>query len=279
MQKTELNIEGSKGKPILVDITYNNDGNLKPIILFCHGFKGFKDWGHFNLIAKEFAENNFVFVKFSFSHNGTTAEHPIDFVDLDTFGKNNFSLELEDTERILDFIVKNAPAFEGNPNHITLIGHSRGGGISILKAANDCRIHKLVTWASIKDINDFFKNSAIDIWKSRGIEYTYNARTKQNMPLFYQLYEDYSKNKEQLNILKAAKAISIPWLIIHGTSDSSVKVECANKLHQCNQKSKLILIQDADHTFGGKHPWDSKELPNFTKILTKETIQFINTNN
>lgn len=279
MQKTELNIEGSKGKPILVDITHKNNGSLKPIILFCHGFKGFKDWGHFNLIAKEFAENNFVFVKFSFSHSGTTAEHPIDFVDLDAFGKNNFSLELEDTERVLDFIVKNISSFEGNPNHITLIGHSRGGGISILKAANDYRIHRLVTWASIKDINNFFKNYAIDIWKSNGIEYTYNARTKQNMPLFYQLYEDYSQNKEQLNILKAAKTISIPWLIIHGTTDSSVKVECANKLHQCNQKSKLILIQNADHTFGGKHPWNSEELPNFTKILTKETIQFINTNN
>ena len=159
MQKTELSIEGSKQKSINLDITYFKNNVKKPIIIFCHGFKGFKDWGHFNLIAKEFAENNFVFVKFSFSHNGTTAEHPIDFVDLDTFGKNNFSLELEDTERILDFIVKNAPSFEGNPNHITLIGHSRGGGISILKAANDCRIHKLVTWASIKDINDFFKNS------------------------------------------------------------------------------------------------------------------------
>ncbi|HNE50628.1 MAG TPA: carboxylesterase family protein [Chitinophagales bacterium] len=275
MQKTELNIEGAKGKTILMDITYLPHEKPKPIILFCHGFKGFKDWGHFNLIADEFAKNNFVFIKFSFSHNGTTAEHPTDFVDLDAFGKNNFSIELEDIDCVLDYIYKNATSFNGNSEQITLIGHSRGGGISILKAANTTKIQQLVTWASIKDLNDFFSKININNWESTNIEYTYNTRTKQNLPLYFQLYEDYLLNKEKLNIQKSANSIHIPWLIIHGTKDNSVPVECANSLHQWNRGSKLALIPNADHTFGGKHPWATKELSDFTKELIKETLLFL----
>ena len=63
MQKTELTINGSKGKPITLDITFNKNGKEKPVLIFCHGFKGFKDWGHFNLIAEAFANHDFTFVK------------------------------------------------------------------------------------------------------------------------------------------------------------------------------------------------------------------------
>src|SRR5690606_40169934 len=55
----------------------------KKIVVFLHGFKGFKDWGHFNEVMHFFAENNMVFVKFNFSHNGGTIDQPIDFPDLD----------------------------------------------------------------------------------------------------------------------------------------------------------------------------------------------------
>ena len=29
---------------ILVDVTYNENNLAKKVIIFCHGFKGFKDW-------------------------------------------------------------------------------------------------------------------------------------------------------------------------------------------------------------------------------------------
>ena len=72
-------------RSMLGDIRYKSTNELKPIILFVHGFKGFKDWGHFNLIADWFAENGFIYVKFNLSHNGTNPENPNDFVDLNAF--------------------------------------------------------------------------------------------------------------------------------------------------------------------------------------------------
>mgnify|MGYP004358968297 CR=1 FL=1 len=52
MKKKEFVISGSKGKSILVDVTYNENNLSKKVIIFSHGFKGFKDWGAFNKIAE-----------------------------------------------------------------------------------------------------------------------------------------------------------------------------------------------------------------------------------
>ncbi|HMV16135.1 MAG TPA: hypothetical protein PKG70_07775 [Chitinophagales bacterium] len=274
MQKVEFIIKGANEKPISIDIRYIENKQRKRIIIFSHGFKGFKNWGHFDIIADYFAQNGFLFVKYNFSHNGTTAQQLCDFVNLEAFGQNNFSKEINDLSFVIDYIYNNANDFEGNNNEIYLIGHSRGGGISILKAANELRIKKLCTWASIQDISYFFQNMDIEKWKIENVAYTFNSRTQQNMPLYYQLYEDYLKNKNELDITKAATSLSIPWLIIHGTNDNSVSPVMANALHQINPKSEILLIEDADHTFGGKHPWHSENLPIASKILVEKTLLF-----
>lgn len=267
-------IKGSKEKQIFGDINYCDNEILKPIIIFLHGFKGFKNWGHFDLIASEFAQQNFVFVKFNFSFNGTTLEQPTDFADLDAFGENNFSVELDDVGLVIDYLEKNASKYNANKNEIYLIGHSRGGGIAILKTNEDSRIKKLATWASVKDVEDFFKNQDIEQWKKDGVIYTFNSRTKQNMPLNYQIYENYMANKMCLNIPKAAENINVPWLIAHGTNDSSVLYSCAEQLHEWNKFSELFKVENGDHTFGGKHPWNEDKLPNDAKIVVEKTIDF-----
>ena len=92
LKKENKTIEGSLGKPILIDFTFRGNSKPKQVVVFCHGFKGFKDWGPFNKIANHFADNDIVFVKFNFSFNGTTTNDPINFGDLKAFGNNNFIL-------------------------------------------------------------------------------------------------------------------------------------------------------------------------------------------
>ena len=55
-------IRDQNKKPIVFDIFYKKNNVQKPIVIFCHGYKGFKDWGAWNLVGKEFAKNNFFFV-------------------------------------------------------------------------------------------------------------------------------------------------------------------------------------------------------------------------
>ena len=66
-------------KPIAYDVYYTPNQNPKPIVIFCHGYKGFKDWGAWHLVAETFAREGFFFLKFNFSHNGGTIDQPIDF--------------------------------------------------------------------------------------------------------------------------------------------------------------------------------------------------------
>ena len=63
--KIEKNIliEGKHGKPVVADLFYIDDNTPKPVVIFSHGFKGFKDWGPYNLIAGKFAREHFAFVK------------------------------------------------------------------------------------------------------------------------------------------------------------------------------------------------------------------------
>ena len=270
INKSNITIDGSDNRPILIDTTFNQNEVSRKVIVFSHGFKGFKDWGPFNKIATEFAKNDFTFVKFNFSHNGTTIKDPIDFVDLNAFGNNNFCKELDDLGFVLDWVEENL-----KPKEISLFGHSRGGGISMLKTAEDKRINKVISWASPSDFTNRMLKEKIAVWRERGVAYIYNGRTKQNMPMYYQFYEDCIANKQRIIIKRAVESMQIPQLIIHGNDDSTVKIDEAKNLNTWNSKSKLHIIDGANHVLGGFHPYDLDKFPAHLTEAVNVTIDFL----
>lgn len=272
-------LERPHKKPILWDAFYESNNTHKPLVIFCHGYKGFKDWGAWDLVAEEFLKAGFFFVKFNFSHNGGTMEQPIDFPDLDAFAENNYSKELEDLDDLINFMLstENPIHTEINRNHITLIGHSRGGGIATLKASKDNRITNLISWAGVSDFGKRTATSGeLEQWKKDGVKYVLNGRTKQMMPHNFQFYVDFKTNEKQLNIERATKNIAIPHLIIHATTDPSVKFKEAEDLHRWNPNSKLFPIPSSDHVFGASHPWKDKTLPKPLQNVVDKSIEFIN---
>lgn len=275
-QLKNVEILGSKNKPILLDVFYNNNGIAKPIVIFSHGFKGFKDWGHFNAVAQQFAEAGFVFIKFNFSHNGTTPNDPLNFADLEAFGHNNYLIELDDLKHVIDWSVSNELLkADVDTNKLYLLGHSRGGGITILKAGEDVRVKKMATWASVSDFINRNKQRTIDTWKKDGVVFAMNGRTKQNMPMYYQFYQTILDNKERLNINHAVKRANIPFLIVHGTSDEAVAYHDAEELKKSAKQGLLFTIINGDHTFGAKHPFDGI-IPDDAKQVIEKTIEFFN---
>ncbi|TNJ47171.1 alpha/beta fold hydrolase [Tamlana fucoidanivorans] len=270
-------ILGKHNKPILIDIYYNETQHPKPLIIFCHGYKGFKDWGAWDLMAEAFAKAGFFFTKFNFSHNGGTVEQPIDFPDLEAFGNNNYSKELDDLTTVIDWIY-NTSDFQSeiNRTNITLIGHSRGGGIVTIKAEEDTRITNVV---SLAGVCDYAKRTAtlgdLEQWKKDGVKYVINGRTKQHMPHFYQFYEDFKANEKRLTIKRAVEHLKIPYLIIHGDADTSVLIDEAYQLHKWNANSKLKIIKNADHVFNTKHPWQKNTLSTELKTAADSIITFI----
>ena len=270
-------VPGKHSKTILTDVFYFENNQPKPIIIFCHGYKGFKDWGTWDLMAKAFAGTGFFFIKFNFSHNGGTTEQPIDFPDLEAFGQNNYTKELDDLESVIDWIYNNSEfKKEIDTNNIYLIGHSRGGGMVAIKAEEDTRIKKLITLAGVSDYGSRMGSSnEIESWKKDGVKYVLNGRTKQQMPHYYQFYEDFIANEERLTIKRAVSNLKIPHLIIHGNEDTSVSVEEAKNLYQWNPSSKLEIIEKANHVFGASHPWNNDFLPNQLQEVINLSLLFL----
>lgn len=270
-------VDGKHNKPILVDVFFEETNTPKPIVIFCHGYKGFKDWGAWNLMAEAYAKAGFFFIKFNFSHNGGTPEQLIDFPDLEAFGNNNYTKELDDLETVINWISKISDfKNEANIDDIAIIGHSRGGGIVVLKANEDARVKKVITLAGVCDFSE--RSSTIgDLiqWKKDGVKYVLNGRTHQNMPHFYQFYEDFIQNKERLDIKKAAKNLKIPHLIIHGDTDTSVLINEAENLHKWNPKSSFETIKNANHVFNTSHPWEGKNLSEELKETITICVDFL----
>lgn len=265
-------------KPIATDIHYNAAGGKRPIIIYAHGFNGFKDWGNFDLIANQFVEAGFTFIKFNFAFNGTTPATPEDFTDLPAFGENNYTKELDNLTAVIDWA-----ASAGNPyaafidaGRIGLCGHSMGGGIVIIKASEDARIKALATWAAVAECKTPWGSwpaARVDEWREKGVTYIENARTKQQMPLRFQLYQDYQNNRERLSIEAAMKRLQIPVLIVHGTEDTSVPVGNAERLKEWQPAAELFTLP-TDHVFGRRHPWHDELLRLPMLSVLDRTIAF-----
>mgnify|MGYP003575224976 CR=1 FL=1 len=270
MIKNDYTIEGAAGKTIRIDLTAPE--NYETMVVFVHGFKGFKDWGTHNLTAEYFAGHGFAFLKFNFSHNGTGPDSPEEFVDLDAFASNTFTKELFDLEQVIT-LISSGQAFPA-PQSINLIGHSRGGGISIIQTADDKRIRKLVTWASVSRFRSLWMTEQEEKWREEGVVHIENARTKQQMPLKKELLFDLEHNSERLDILDAARRISQPWLIIHAEEDNTVPVEQALELNRQQTQNNILLISGSDHVFGARHPWNEAKLPEALNRVCDATIDF-----
>lgn len=240
------------------------------LIIFVHGFMGFKDWGAWSLVQDYFTNHKFGFAKFNLSHNGGSTQQGIDFPDELAFAQNTYSKEIEDISLFRKHIQTLI-----QPRQTYLIGHSRGGGDVILHAQT-AHVDKIALWASISDIGSRFPEGAeLAEWKKNGVRTITNSRTKQALSQQYSLYEDFKLHEKQLNIEKAIKQNIQPICVIHGSNDSSVPLAEGQALAQWSGTA-LITIEGADHVFGAKHPWEESSLPSPLLVACEATLDFFN---
>lgn len=274
--KNEVTIDGKHTRPITLDVNFLEKNVNLPIVIFCHGFKGFKDWGTFNLMAETFARHNFFFVKFNFSHNGTSTSDYSDIHDLEAFGSNNFEIEMDDIDSVINWLEKsdNPYKIHYNFNEINIIGHSRGGGIAMLKATEDGRVKKVAAWATLNDFEKYMYLSDPVKWKETGVSYVENSRTGIKLPLYYQFYENYYKYQNRFDIKENLMKLDKPILLLHGTKDETVPIDDPQWIYDNLDHTILVKIELANHTFGASHPWPKENLPENLSFAIEETIEF-----
>jgi dienelactone hydrolase len=277
ISKLNIVLQSPHGRPFLADVFYKENNDKKPVVIFSHGFAGFKDWGAFDLMAQAFAEAGFVFVKHNFSHDGTTLDQPTEFADVEAFGNNNISKELDDLGAVIDWVCSDSfpvDKNEVNTQELYLIGHSRGGGIVMLKAGEDPRVKKVAPWNSVNEFGKYWKKEEMDKIKKDGVIYVTNSRTKQSLPIYWQMYEDYFAHLDRLYIPDVVRRLTIPMVIIHGTNDETVPYAAAQEIKEWKPDAVLVPIEGANHVFGARHPWAEETMPAYLNKAVAETVRF-----
>ena len=94
------------------------------------------------------------------------------------------------------------------------------------------------------------------------------------LPHKFQFYLDFIANEASLTIKTAVAGLRIPHLIVHGSADPTVGLEEATALKNWNPNSELVIIPEADHVFGMKHPWKEEFLPDHMQQAVDATIAF-----
>jgi pimeloyl-ACP methyl ester carboxylesterase len=269
------------GIPLRCDIRWNkelvkNSNTKLPVIIICHGFKAFKDWGPFPAIGRYFASNGFVSVVLNFSHNGI-GEEPKKFVEHEKFSNNTISIEIDDVKTILNEIELNnfsLPFVDGKK--IILIGHSRGGGVSLITAKEDTRVKAVAAWSTIAYFNRYTDDQK-KRWREKGFVQLHSVSDHKLFQIKTSLLDDIENNSERLDILKAVENLNKPLLIVHGTADIPVKIVEAEELYSVSNKisTKFVKLDNVGHMYGAKHPY--KEESPALKLVLDITINWLHT--
>ncbi len=275
MSKNFVLITSQDEKLRITTYGFDNAGTV-PCIILVHGFKGFKDWGFGPYIGEYLARNGFFVITFNFSHNGV-GESLTEFTELDKFAENTFSLEIQELNELISAYLNGEFCEIKNPK-IGLLGHSRGGAISLLTASKNDSVNAVATWSAVSKL-DRYSEKQKEKWRERGVFEVLNTRTKQVMKLNVSLLEDVEQNaNDKLNIEKAVRELKKPLLIVHGKQDLAVPFEEGKMLFDWSDKllTEFYPIDSTGHTFDIQHPFKGSN-EKFELLLNK-TAQFFKTN-
>lgn len=267
ISKSSGSIDSTEGLPIYYDLYVPNAGSDKtyPVIIFLHGFKGFKDWGPFPVVCEELSSAGFGVVAMNFSLNGV-GESMTEFDQLELFARETLSQDLDDVATVIDALKRGEIGIEKaelGTDEIGILGHSRGGHTAVAAAAENEEIVCLVTWSAVADYLARWSDEMINDWKTKGTTEILNGRTGQVMPLGKVVYDDAVENADRVIALRRVQNLYIPSLFIHAKGDEAVPYSEAEKLYRNSpsEDKELKLIPNSGHTFGGAHPFEEEEFP------------------
>ena len=267
-------IETGDGEKLHVTTFGNENISGNRCVIFVHGFKGFKDWGFGPFLGEYFASRGLFVITFNFSFNGI-GDSPTEYTFPEKFAANTYSREISELSLIIDKY-RNGYWGKVKDTSIGLLGHSRGGAISLLTAPEFPEIKGVVTWASVANLDRFSKRQKEE-WRNKGYIDVLNSRTNQVMKINKTLLDDLENYGEgRLNLKKALSRLTAPLLIAQGDQDLVVKPGEAEKLHEwsINSNSRLLFIKGAGHTFGISHPF--QESNDKFDFLLEQSNKFFN---
>jgi pimeloyl-ACP methyl ester carboxylesterase len=226
-----------------------------PAIVMAHGFLGFKDWAFFPWLSQFFAEAGFPAVRFNFSGSGMGPQVDGPFEDLDSFRADTISKQVEDLRSVITCITqgKLEPDLPAQ-DKILLWGHSRGGAVCLLAAANSPQVQGIATWATIARVNRYLYEVKQN-WRKHGYSSVESSRTGQSLQCSSDFLDDVEMWGKQGDVPTFLHHLKIPVFLLHGADDTSVLPDESESLAALYPKAQLAILAGANHKFNSAHPF------------------------
>lgn len=292
MSSLSWTIDGAAGQPIFGDTHLPDAGPPKGVVVVCHGFKGYKDYGFLPALAQAAADWGFIAHRFNFSHSGMTNRLET-FERPDLFAKDTWGKQIHDL-----MTVAGADAggrLPGNEAHhgalpVFWLGHSRGGVTVLLTAGRvfaglaggyaGPRPSGLITLAAPSGAQ-WLDESQRRVLRRQGYLESPSARTGQALRIGTEWLEEMEGDAAAFDVHSAIRKTSCPILIVHGEQDATVPVEAAYELVQAaGSKAQMRVIAGASHTFNAVNPMPPGSPPGLPPGLppppeTREMIESV----
>jgi pimeloyl-ACP methyl ester carboxylesterase len=224
-------------------------------IVMAHGFLGFKDWSFFPWLSQFFAEAGFPTVRFNFSGSGMGPQVDGPFENLDAFQNDTITKQAEDLRSVI-FSVTQGKLEPDLPaqRSVFLWGHSRGGAVCLLSAANSSQIQAVATWSSIARVNRYLYEIK-QTWRRQGFTAIESSRTGQLLKSSVDFLDDVEQWGKQGDVPTFLHHLKIPVLLIHGAEDTSVLPDESESLAAIYPQARLAILAGANHKFNSDHPF------------------------
>lgn len=271
-QVTDWTIPGADDQPILGNTHMpapGNDGGPDAavgVLLICHGFKGYKDYGFFPHLAQAAASAGLIAHRFNFSHSGMTNDTER-FQRPDLFEKDTWGRQVQDLLAVCRAVCGGELAGAGKP--VAWFGHSRGGVTLLLTggrvflddALKDLRPCAVVSASAPHQSCNFDADQRAMI-KKVGRLASPSSRTGQVLYIGAEWVREIEADPDAFDPTQTIAQIACPILIQHGQDDSTVPVQAARKLADAvTSRVELNLIPGASHTFNAPNPLPLDQTP------------------
>ena len=224
-----------KNKPgETLDYTFHaGSANCRDLLIIGHGVTGNKDRPFVVALADAVSGSGINVCRFSFAGNGESDG---------AFQDCTISKEVDDLQAVLSVV-------EEEGYRAIYAGHSMGGAVGVLTAAKDSRIKFLISLAGMVSTEKFYDTEFGEETPDTGCMWE-----EPDCPLSSAFKNDL---KGIHSTAPQASQISVPWLLIHGTTDDVVLIDDSRKAYSlASEPKKLIEIDGANHVFsdGGQQP-------------------------
>lgn len=201
----------------------------RQLVVIGHGVTGNKDRPFVVALSETLSKAGIPVLRFSFSGNGDSEGR---FVD------STISKEVSDLGAVLDAVAT------GNKD-LCYVGHSMGGAVGVIRAAEDSRIKRLISLAGMVDTAGFAQREFGDVEPDKG-----NMWDDEDCPLSKSYMDDLTGIG---SVAEYASKITVPWLLVHGTEDDVVTIQDSKDiLAKAGSNASLVEITGSDHVFNGE---------------------------